>query len=89
MPVVFSAAEYRRRKEELAAARRHQKQIERAQEKIAALEQTLEELDGSMNDPALAADYQALMELQEQKDRAEADYLAALEELESLEQEES
>ena len=88
-PVSDAAAEYRRRKEELAAARRHQKQIERAQEKIAALEQTLEELDGRMNDPALAADYQALMELQEQKDRAEADYLAALEELEALEQEES
>ena len=81
------AADYRRRKEELAAIRRHQKQLEQARAEAARLEQELERLEAEMNDPAHAADYQLLMELQEQKDRAETGYLAVLERLEELEQE--
>ncbi|MBR0376074.1 MAG: ABC-F family ATP-binding cassette domain-containing protein [Firmicutes bacterium] len=79
------AADYRRRKEELAAIRRHQKQLEQARAEAARLEQELERLEAEMNDPAHAADYQLLMELQSQKEQAETGYLAVLERLELLE----
>ena len=88
-PVSDGAADYRRRKEELAAVRKHQKQLEQARSEAARLEAELERLEAEMNDPAHAADYQLLMELQEQKEQAETGYLAALERLEELEQEET
>ncbi|MBO7667304.1 MAG: ABC-F family ATP-binding cassette domain-containing protein [Firmicutes bacterium] len=86
-PASDGAADYRRRKEELAASRKHQKQLEQARAEVARLEQEMERLEGEMNDPAHAADYQLLMELQSQKEEAEAGYLAALERLEELEKE--
>ena len=77
---------YRRRKEELSQARKHEKQLEKARDTVSRLEAEMDRLEAEMNDPAHAADYQLLMELQEKKDRAEAEYLAALEKLEELEQ---
>ena len=78
---------YRRRKEELSQARKHEKQLEKARDTVSRLEAEMDRLEGEMNDPEHAADYQLLMELQEKKDRAEAEYLAALEQLETLEKE--
>ena len=77
-------SDYRRRKEEQAAARKRQRQAERAEARLGALDQRLAGLEAQMNDPANAADYQLLMRLHAEKEQAEAEALALMEELEAL-----
>ena len=74
--------EYRRRKEEQAAARKAQRQREKLQAEADRLEQRLDEIAAQMNDPALAADYQKLMELAQEQAQVEE---ALLEKMEALE----
>ena len=76
--------EYRRRKEEQAAARREQKRLEKLEQDIARLETELDATTTQLNDPALAADYQRLMELAAAQQRLEAELLARMEEWDAL-----
>ena len=80
-----SGDDYRRRKEERAAERKRQKQLAQLQEQIAHCEQELARIEQEMLDNA--RDYQLLMQLQEQKDAIEMEYLDYLEQCEQLEQE--
>lgn len=76
--------EYRRRKEEQAAARKRDRRLTAIAEAVSALEVRLDEIHTAMEAPENAADYQLLMRLQEQSEQAEAEYLSLLEEQEQL-----
>jgi len=76
--------DYRRRKEEQAAARKEQKRREKLEADIARLETELETCSTQLNDPALAADYQRLMELAQQQEQLENQLLEKMEELEAM-----
>lgn len=76
--------DYRRRKEEQAAARKEQKRREKLEAEIAKLEEELDQLSQQLNDPALAADYQRLMELAQRQEEVETLLLEKMEEQEAL-----
>ena len=78
------SAEYRRRKEEQAAARREQKRLEKLEQDIARLERELDATTAQLNAPELAADYQRLMELAAAQQRLETELLARMEEWDAL-----
>ncbi len=76
------AEDYRKRKEEQAERRKAEKRLLQAEEKVAALEGESKSLEQQMNDPALAADYQQLMALSQQKEAVEEALLLAMTEWE-------
>jgi len=86
-PQSSGGEDYRRRKEEQAQLRKAQKRLDKAEAAVTELEAKVEALDASLNDPAVAADYQKLMELAQEKEAAEEALLLAMEEWEQAGQE--
>jgi len=74
--------DYRRRKEEQAAQRKAEKRLEKAEALVAQWEEALSQLDTQLNDPEIAADYQRLMELSQQREQVSQELDRAMEEWE-------